>query len=133
MEYWLGPQVNSDIDPWNGLSVRLREDARRCVVFFGLPNPAVGGDPIVYGGTGFFVLAFQPTIQTYLVTCRHVARRLEHGPFFIRANTNAGPAEDVTVDAVQWTYHWDVSVDIAVTPYRWPDHLSCRALPMERC
>jgi hypothetical protein len=46
----LGPKVVSATTPTNGISMRLGDDARKCVVFFGRPQ---ADRSISYAGTGF--------------------------------------------------------------------------------
>src|SRR5690242_9894421 len=81
----LGPKTTV---PLGGLGFRMRlnDDARKCVVFFGVPTT----DGIKYGGTGFMVTDDEDGIKIpFIVTCRHVAKALEkHADtgFYLRAN-----------------------------------------------
>jgi hypothetical protein len=119
MLYRLGPTQYQ----WNGgLRVAISADTRKCVVFFGkLVPPKAGANSkasseVAYGGTGFLA-AYNDEGYTfrYLVTCRHVAKRLEDG-FFLRLNTVAGGSEELPIDVdAHWQYHPDKTVDIAVT------------------
>jgi len=109
--YRLGPRASGEIPSIKGIKVRIGEDARKCVVFFGTPTPGGG---TAYGGTGFLVsFPHEEFTSHYVVTCRHVASRLDPG-FFIRANTKSGEAENIPVDTIEWVYHPDPTVDVAV-------------------
>jgi hypothetical protein len=98
-----------------GLTMRLTAEARTSVVFFGVP----GESGTEYGGTGF-LLADRFDDQrhfTFLVTARHVARALEKYDdtgFVIRLNRRDGGSEPIEVQKVDWFYHPDESVDLAV-------------------
>jgi hypothetical protein len=101
--------------------VRISEDARQHVVFFGIASPPKG--EIAYGGTGFLVgiqgRDGQP--HPYIVTCRHVAKALEAaGGFVIRANLNGGGSHSLAVEESEWAYHPDPSVDLAAAIF-WLD------------
>jgi hypothetical protein len=69
--------------------MRLGEDAKRSVVFFGKTDPMTG--EIVYGGTGFLVgYEGQGARLPYLVTCR-IADKLQKD-FVIREQERWGRA-----------------------------------------
>lgn len=94
--------------------MRIGNDARRCVVFFGVPTE----HGVQYGGTGFLVCRrYEGSNFTYIVTARHVAVALgkfEDTGFFVRANSKNGSAEEVAIQNISWRFHPDSSVDIAV-------------------
>jgi hypothetical protein len=98
--------------------MRLPDEVQKCVVFFGLKLP---DKKIRYGGTGFFVgIPSDVPGATFvvLVTAAHVAQKLEHGEFYIRANKKDGTAVEYRVeggiDAI-WHFHpTDKSVDAAM-------------------
>jgi hypothetical protein len=103
--------------------VRLPDEVQKCVVFFGLkmPDKKTGLERIKYGGTGFFVgFPSQVPGATFivLVTAAHIAQKLEHGEFFIRANKKDGSAIEYRVDGgteVSWHFHpTDDSIDAAI-------------------
>src|SRR5581483_4138039 len=113
----LRPPVYSDGPQREGESLRLTEDARQCVVFLGWqkegPVETASIDP---RGTGFFVNYFGAAL---LVTARHVAEHL-HPPFAIRLNNRTGGAGLYHVDRpsdLEWCFHKDRSVDLAVAPF----------------
>src|ERR1700730_8291038 len=95
--------------------MRIGENARRCVIFFGLR----GSEGIEYGGTGFFVdYRDNDLMFPYLVTARHVAEALSrHESFFLRANMLDGGASLIEVLKMRWACPEDPSVDLATTPF----------------
>jgi hypothetical protein len=103
-----------------GITMRVGEDARRCVVFFGVPSEK---SPIEYGGTGFLASYddAESKVRSFLiVTCRHVARALEDYAdtgFWIRVNTKDGGSELLPISKIDWRYHPDPAVDVAVTTF----------------
>jgi hypothetical protein len=108
----LGPPLRQ----WNGgFLVRIADDARKSVLFFG--TPTMGSQDISYGGTGFAISVEDEGYKfTHLVTARHVANRLSAG-FVIRVNLKSGGSELVDIDEAQWHFHPDPDVDVAVTPF----------------
>jgi hypothetical protein len=110
LAYRLGPRLAARN---GGLTVRLTEDARKCVVFFGVPSPPDGKTP--YGGTGCLISVDEGGFPFgYVVTNRHVAKRLE-GDFKIRVNLKSGGVDELLVERVRWSYHPDPTVDLAAT------------------
>jgi hypothetical protein len=90
--------------------VRITDDGRRCVVFFG----ELADNKFVYRGTGFLVASPDGDRPfAYLVTCRHVATNLDAG-FHLRANTRDGNSDTQAVHDIDWAYPDDVTVDLAV-------------------
>jgi hypothetical protein len=128
--YRLGPGLDANWGPSGSAVLRIAEDGRKCVVFFGVagegPDDAVTGTPqnILYGGTGF--LAVHPENGTYvpfIVTCKHVAQLLSrHEQFFIRANTLGGQSYTFPVQKLEWAFHPDETVDLASVCFVWPAH-----------
>lgn len=95
--------------------MRVSDNARNCVVFFGGPTPE---SPLAYSGTGFLVLYKESDITScYLVTAAHVARRIDPGSdIVLRVNLKAGGSEPFPVEDVVWSIHSDKNVDVAATP-----------------
>lgn len=95
--------------------MRVFDDARQCVVFFGVPS----ADGITYGGTGFLVADLEDGEPVpFLVTAAHVAKALanyEDSGFFIRVNTKDGKARELPATKARWLYHPDATVDLAIT------------------
>ena len=92
----------------DGVTVRLSEDARKCVVFFGVSSPD-GEDGIQYGGTGTLIGLIDETDGhfgfAYLVTNRHIAERLSNDTgFYIRANRKDGTAFPIPIESLDWSY-----------------------------
>jgi hypothetical protein len=113
MFYRLGPPLHIQN---GGFKVRISDDARRNVVFFGVASPPDGR--ITYAGTGFLagLRGASGTPYPYIVTCRHVARALEDaGTFITRVNLVSGGSHEMPADDVKWRYHPDSSVDLAAT------------------
>jgi hypothetical protein len=96
--------------------VRISENARRCVVFFGVAAPE---DKIEYGGTGFLIDWVEGDLHwPHLVTARHVAEALsQHESFFLRANLLSGEASLLEIEHVRWVFPDDETVDLAVVPF----------------
>jgi hypothetical protein len=116
MFYTLGPRLAAKLHPLDGFTVRVSENARRMVLFFG--QPALDTEGIEYGGTGFLVLYREEgSAYCYLVTAAHVARRIvpDHD-IVIRVNDKEGGSKLFRVDSIFWAYHPDRNVDVAVTP-----------------
>jgi len=109
--------------------MRLPDEVQKCVVFFGLKkiDEKTGVECVQYGGTGFFI-SVHSTVPgatfAILVTAAHVAQRLEHGEFYIRANKKDGTAVEYRVDGgvdVVWHFHpTDESVDAAMAVWAPP-------------
>jgi hypothetical protein len=53
-----GPRIDAEM---GGLTVRIGEDVRRCVVFFGVPGP----EGIEFGGTSFLVQFDEPPLSFF--------------------------------------------------------------------
>lgn len=115
MRYTLGPATAVRLHPADGFTVRTSENALRMIVFFGRPEPPDGR--IAYGGTGFAVVHQEDGYGFgYLVTARHVAENVvPHGDIVVRVNTTDGKSADILIDEIEWSYHPDPTVDVAVT------------------
>ena len=117
MLYTLGPCLWSRTSALRGGKMRIGENARRMVVFFG--SPAAPSGTIEFGGTAFLV-AHQEGGRWFnvLVTARHVAEQVrpENG-IVLRLNKKDGTAISLDIDIeIGWRFHPDDSVDLAVTP-----------------
>jgi hypothetical protein len=122
--------------------MRLPDEVQKCVVFFGLkrPDKKTGIERVRYGGTGFFVgVPSEVPGATFvvLVTAAHVAQKLEHGEFYIRANRKDGTAIEYRVDGgidAKWHFHpTDKSVDAAMAIWAPPldDDVDYLCIPSE--
>ena len=67
--------------------MRLDDDLRKTVVFFGLEDDTPGKGGISCVGTGF-LLGYDTC--GYLVTAKHLAQGLGDNPFLVRVNTKDG-------------------------------------------
>lgn len=116
LDYVLGPAIRQRV---GGATVRLADDARKCVVFLGFPGDTVGGFDT--RGTGFFVSFGEPS-RHYLVTCGHVAEAFKENPWGIRFNGFDGRADVKRIDSADWVFHPEYpKVDIAVLETDWPE------------
>src|SRR5947207_15939393 len=113
MRYSLGRAIcerNGDV------VVRVTEDLRRSVVFFGKPSM----EGITYGGTGFLAVYMEDDLPCpYLITARHVAEELK-SDFVIRSNLKEATedeTETINVASIRWSFHPDESVDLAAAHF----------------
>jgi hypothetical protein len=84
------------------------------VVFIGHEDHTAPGG-IKCFGTGF-LLGYES--KGYLVTAAHVARQIDGVPFAIRMNRVFEPISDlVAADQIEWHYHLDKAVDIALIEF----------------
>jgi hypothetical protein len=109
----LGPERRARIFGAEGLLVRIDDNYRKCVVFFGYEDSTPGKGGIFCIGTGFLIWYDG---AGYLVTVKHISHQLGDNPFLIRINRRDGSAENVNVDNAGWLEHPDESVDAAATP-----------------
>jgi hypothetical protein len=93
--------------------VRVTDDLRRCVVFFGYPDATPGKGGIHCIGTGFLL---EHDGLGYLSTAAHLAHALGGDPFLVRFNKHDGTSENVHMDEAKWYFHSDPTVDVAVAP-----------------
>lgn len=124
MGYLLAPRHYSAMTPTNRISVAISEDARRCVVFLGDQDGPSGTTRIRPKGTGFFIQGGNLLGGgSYLVTAGHIAKQL-HPPFVIRLNKKGGGAgvwEIACPGDIEWQFHDDDTVDLAVAAVDTPD------------
>jgi Trypsin-like peptidase domain len=125
LDYVLSPPVR---ERSGGCLVRLADDARKCVVFFGTPDPKIDDDLTVWG-TGFLVkTTHDPAI--YLVTAAHVIINKQDCPFVIRFNDKNGASRNHHIDVAEWHFHpTDRTVDVAVLEIELPEWADCLAFP----
>jgi len=109
LSYTLGPEIR-DYSIGSGFYMRIRDDLRKCVVFLGHEDNTQPGN-IKCIGTGF-LLRYKKFF--HLVTVKHVALELGEYPFIVRANLIRGGAANIQGDQVEWYFHPDNSVDLAV-------------------
>ena len=111
----LGPRIRRPVLGAPGFYMRIDDDVRKTVVFFGVPDDSPGKGGISCFGTAF-LLEYDGV--GYLVTARHLTDELEDSPFVVRVNTSNGTSQNLYVDPCEtgqlWHYHEDETVDIAV-------------------
>ena len=114
--YWhFGPRVSVPLGgDESGLTVRIRDDIRKSVVFVGFRDETLKGG-FSAAGTGFFI-AYDNV--GHFVTCAHVAEVLGDTGFVFRLNLVGGDSEVSDVDSFEWHFHPDKRVDLAVAPFR---------------
>ncbi len=99
--------------------MRVPDEIKKCVVFFGLKH----SEKVDFKATGFFVhIKLDETRYfIYLVTAKHVAKKLEGKDFVIRVNTKDGKSvgfHSPANTAIKWHYHpTDEAADVAV--FQW--------------
>ena len=111
----LGPPYKIPIEGMPGFFVRISDINLECVVFIGFEDDSPGKGGIQSIGTGFLV---EYDGYGYLVTAKHIARALEDAPFIIRVNKTDGTSINYPVDEVEWYYHADDNIDVAVIPFQ---------------
>lgn len=102
--------------------VGVQDDLRKCMVFIGFADDQDRETGIRVVGTGFFV---DYENFGYLVTARHiatfiarfVAKPLDHTSFVVRVNHKDGTAKNLEAVDVQWVFHPDKNVDLAVVSF----------------
>ena len=111
--------------------MRLADDARKCVVFFGTPSPGIE-DNLEPWGTGFLV-STADTGSIYLVTARHVVQDKLDCPFSVRFNDRNGGSQNYHIDLADWQFHpTDETVDVAILeiqPPAWADWMAYQQKP----
>lgn len=112
--YTLGAEVRKPIEGCPGFYMRIDEDLRKSVVFLGIADDTPGNGGIHCCGTGFLI--GYDTVG-YLVTAKHVAQQLNGIPFLVRVNKKDHTSENIHADNVNWFFHPDPSVDVAVIQF----------------
>jgi hypothetical protein len=105
----------------SNFNMRIPDEVRKCVVFFGFEKVSnVGVKTITYGGTGFIVGMASPRIPNtgflFLVTAKHVVQALQGRDFYIGVNDKKGNAAHFrgTRD-FKWFFHpSDNAADVAI-------------------
>jgi len=106
--------------------MRVPDEVRQCVVFVGLPIKLRKGQVgLEFKGTAFFVGVPSESVEgldyVYLVTAKHVAKRLEGQRFLVRLNTTDGRSGVLMGEGTRWWYHpTDESVDVALITFAPP-------------
>ena len=126
----LGPERLCPLPGAPGFHMRLDDDLRKTVVFFGVEDDTPGKGGINCVGTGF-LLSYDTC--GYLVTAKHLAHGLGDNPFLIRMNKKDGSSANLPADNVRWYEHPDLNVDVAAIPFTMPNYtlLDVLYLPAE--
>jgi hypothetical protein len=119
MRYTFESSERVEIPGCPGFYMRVSENVRRCVMFFGLPDTRSGKGGIDCVGTGFWI---NYDDQGYLVTAKHIAYDLRDIPFLARVNTQDGGSVNIHVDNAKWIEHPDPTVDVAIAVFGAPPH-----------
>ena len=113
----LGPERLLPFPGTPGLYMRLDDDLRKTVVFFGFDDNTPGKGGIRCVGTGFLV---GHDTCGYLVTAKHLAQGLGENPFLVRVNKKGGGSINLPANSgepnIRWYEHPDPNVDVAVMP-----------------
>src|SRR5467141_1991244 len=96
-EYYLGPRCFAPMRSMPGMTMLIRDDLRRCVVFIGTHGDESNGGINCLGTA--FLLEYE-TVR-YLVAVQHIAVGLGDSPFLIRLNKSDGTADNVLVDPIE--------------------------------
>jgi hypothetical protein len=121
--YYLGPAPSE-------INMRVPDKVLKCVGFIAHETPG----RITYGATGFIVSMKDDGLEYefyYFVTAKHVAEKIEHGPFIVGVNDLQGKATTLRGGDLQWWYHPTEAdhVDVAVTPFNAPpDKIDIKAV-----
>jgi hypothetical protein len=113
IKYTLGPERLVPIGGTPGLYMRISDDLRKSVVFFGYPDTRPGRGGIDCIGTGFLL---RYAGIGYLVTAKHLSHGLGSDPFLIRVNKCDGSSVNLRADQIPWLEHPDPSVDVSAIP-----------------
>jgi hypothetical protein len=121
--------------------MRVPDDIKRCVVFFGLPDVKDGVSFINYKGTGFIVAiplgddgeGDSGEGFAYLITAKHSAEQVAGKEFVIRTNTTDGKSSVVLTAAadaeIVWYFHsTDKYADVAVLKWAIPPEADKRII-----
>jgi hypothetical protein len=114
IRYTLGPARHEPLFGTPEVLVRIAEDMRHSVVFFGYEDSRPGYGGIDCIGTGFLL---EHAGAPYFVTAKHLAEEVRSDPFLIRLNKRDGTSENLPVDKLKWFHHPDHTVDISAVPF----------------
>ena len=110
MGWTVGPEVTVPLPHSAGFFMRIGDDLRKSVVFFGYADPSTPTGATLIG-TGFLLIYKH---APYLVTAAHLSHQLGSDPFILRVNRKDGTAENLHADGVKWSEHPDPAVDVAL-------------------
>jgi hypothetical protein len=125
------------LSPRKDMNMRIRDEMLHCVVFVGTETETGNGQKQVkFKGTAFFLAVQSARSNTnyflYLVTAKHVAKKMEGKKFYIRANMQDGTSMLVQGTNINWYYHpTDETIDVAVIPVNPPKEALYEVIPLE--
>jgi hypothetical protein len=123
--WWFGDQPRIPIPGAKGFNMFVGDSIQDVIVFLGWRDAKVPGG-IKCEGTGFLQLYDG---HGYIVTVRHVAKKLGSDPFVVRVNNHRGAARLIDADEIKWFCPDDALIDLAITPAKFdgplffPQHL----------
>jgi hypothetical protein len=103
--------------------MRIPDNLKKCVVFIGIKTPEQNIEQIKYIGTAFIVSVPSSKVPRgsfiFLVTAKHVARKIENKECYLRVNLKSGGSEIFGLGNVSWFFHPDEvgQTDVAVYPF----------------
>ncbi len=109
--------------------MRVPDYLKKCVFFIGIKTPEQNLSQIKFIGTAFIVSvpssigAYKSFV--YIVTAKHVARKIENKQCFLRANLKAGGSDLFGLGNISWFFHPNevTPSDVAVYPFALPNDL----------
>jgi hypothetical protein len=112
--------------------MRVPDSILRSVAFIGVPEGTKTART-TFTATGFFVevlTQFEPKYRfRYFVTAAHVARKIYDGRFTVSLNDPLTlNAFEVSGEDVEWYFHPDKAVDVAITPW-FPEDAAHEPIP----
>ncbi len=114
--------------------MRIPEDVKKCVVYFGFEVSEGANRKRKYGGTGFLIVMpskIQGASFLFLVTAKHVVDKLSGRNVYIRANTKDGKSQELKIlDNQKWYFHpTDNAADVALIPVFLPQEFDFLPIP----
>jgi hypothetical protein len=103
--------------------MRIPDNLKKCVVFIGIKEPQESMEQMRYIGTAFIVSVPSSIVPKssfiFLVTAKHVARKIEKKECYLRVNLKSGKSEIFGLGNISWFFHPDEvrPTDVAVYPF----------------
>jgi hypothetical protein len=109
--------------PPQDINMRIPDNLKKCVTFVGIKDPKENIEQIRYIGTAFIVSLPSSKVPNssfiYIVTAKHVARKIENKECYLRANMKFGDSAIFALENVSWFFHPSENspTDVAVYPF----------------
>jgi hypothetical protein len=109
--------------PPQNINMRIPDNLKKCVVFIGVKTPEQNISQIKYIGTAFIVSVPSSKVPkssfVFLVTAKHVARKIENKECYLRANLKSGSSALFGLGNISWFFHPNEvrPTDVAVYPF----------------